>query len=259
MTDPHVSIHIRSYSREGQRHSHDHHQLVLPLAGCLSLAVAREEGQVAQQRAAIIPAGEEHGYYARNENRFLVADVPPAKAPALEQLPRFVDLSLPLLHYVRFVQAQLQCGEHSGATAQQMLVLLIRLVQEHYGRAPAPAADRRVAVAKQYLEEHFREPVTVVQLAAVAHLSPRQLSDLFRRQVGLTPYQYLLQLRMQEARKLLEETVLGVQQVADAVGYGSLAAFSDRFSRYFGISPSYFRRNPKMNCADTKAAPADHR
>ena len=257
MTDPVVTAHIRSYSHEGQQHSHDFHQLVLPLTGRLSLAVAREENEVAQQRAAIIPAGEQHGYYARDENRFLVADIPEPLAPALERLPRFVDLSASLLHYVRFMQAQVQSGELSSDTGQQMLLLFARLLQEHYGSAPQP--DRRVAVARQYLDDHFRQRITVTQLAAVAHLSPRQLNDLFRQQVGMTPHKYLLKLRMEASRKLLEQTCLSVQQVADAVGYGSLAAFSDRFARYFGISPSYFRRNSKTKRTDTKAAGADLR
>lgn len=241
-------------AREGRTHSHDFHQLVLPLAGCLSLSLAQGEDEVTQQRAAVIPAGEVHGYYAPDDNCFLVADVPHRVAPALERLPRFVDLAPPLRHYVRFVHAQLQCGGLSSGTGQQMLLLLLRLLQEQCGAAPEP--DRRVAVARQYLEDHFRESVTVSQLASVAHLSQRQLNDLFRRELGMTPHQYLLRLRMDRARRLLEQTRLSVQQVADAVGYGSLAAFSDRFSRHFGVSPTHFRGKSKENHPDPKVSRA---
>lgn len=257
MTDPHVSIHIRSYGHEGHQHSHDYHQLVLPLAGTLSLSMAHLEDEVAHQRAAIIPAGERHGYYARDENRFLVADVPDHQAPALVSLPRFVDLSPPLQHYVRFLDAQLRHGSMSGCTGQQVLQLLVQLLQEQYGAAVQP--DRRIQVARRFLDEHYRRRVTVAELARVAHLSPRQLNHLFRQQVGLPPHQYLLQRRMHEARRLLEHTRLGIRQVAEAVGYSSLAAFSDRFSRYFGLAPSHFRRNPKNHHMPAKTFRPDDR
>lgn len=238
-----IGLNIRTYEDEGNTHSHDHHQLVLPLVGTLSLSVDAMEGEVAQHRAAIIPAGIGHGYAATDDNRFLVADVPAGLAPALDKLPCFVDLDSALLHYVQFLHAQLQNGTESDFTQHQMLLLLIQLLQERHGSRLK--LDRRVHAAKQFLDEHFSQPLSMSEVACVSHLSIRQLNDLFRHQVGMTPHQYLTELRMKEAWRLLEQSGLSVQQVADAVGYSSLSAFSDRFRGHFGKAPSHFRRISK--------------
>lgn len=105
--------------------------------------------------------------------------------------------------------------------------------------------DRRVLAAKQFIDEHFRQPVTGKSLAGIANLSVRQLNDLFRAQVGMTPHQYLTELRMKEAWRLLEQPGMSMQRVADAVGYQSLSSFSDRFRNHFGKAPSHFRRKSK--------------
>ncbi|MGF2685598.1 helix-turn-helix domain-containing protein [Marinobacter sp. DUT-3] len=240
-SDP--NLHLRSYGHEGENHSHDHHQLVLPLLGRLSLSVDQTEGNVERNRAAVIPSGSDHGYSASEENRFLVADVPEALAPALDRLPCFVELDSALLHYVRFLHSQMLNGAPSSHTEHQMLLLLIQLLQERHG--DKLKLDRRVATAKQFIDDNFHNKIIVAELAAVAHLSIRQLNELFRDQIGMTPHHYLTELRMQESWRLLEQTDLNIQRIADSVGYSSLSSFSDRFSRHFGKSPSHFRRKSK--------------
>ncbi|HEY5717614.1 MAG TPA: AraC family transcriptional regulator, partial [Motiliproteus sp.] len=172
-------------------------------------------------------------------NCFLVADLPAGLAPALEQLPAFVDLDPALAHYVAFLYQQFGQASVSVATQRQMLLLLIDLLLERFN--PRQSLDRRVALARQYLDDHFQQPVTMVQLATAAHLSPRQLGALFSLQLGMTPQQYLIEKRMRHAWQLLTDSPLPVQQVAERVGYSSLSAFSRRFSEHFGRSPRHFR------------------
>lgn len=124
-----------------------------------------------------------------------------------------------------------------------MLLLLIQLLHERHGQKLN--LDRRVSAAKQFLDDNFHRKITTTELSALAHLSTRQLNDLFRNQVGMTPHQYLTELRMKESWRLLEQSDLNIQRIADAVGYASLSSFSDRFARHFGKSPRYFRRKPE--------------
>ena len=243
MTTFDVNLHVRSYGDEGKKHSHGHHQLVLPLVGKLSLSVDNIEGAVERDRVAIIPSGSDHGYSASEANRFLVADLPEALAPALERLPFFVELDSALVHYVQFLHSQLVNGAVSSQTEHQMLLLLIQLLQERHG--DKLNLDRRVSAAKQFIDDNFRMKIIAAELATVSHLSIRQLSELFHTQIGMTPHQYLTELRMQESWRLLEQSDLNIQRIADSVGYSSLSSFSDRFSRHFGKSPSHFRRKSK--------------
>lgn len=243
MAETDIQLDIRSYGDESKTHHHDHHQLVLPLAGRLTLSIDHVEGEVEHQKAAIIPAGRDHGFSAPESNRFLVADVPEGLAPSLEKLPFFVDLDPVLVQYVEFLHGQLAQGGSSPGTERQMLLLLIQLLQERFGSKLN--LDRRVAAAKRYLDDNFGRKVTMADLAAVAHLGIRQLNDLFKSQVGMTPHHYLTEIRMQHAWHLLEHSDMAIQQIADQAGYSSLASFSDRFTRHFGKPPSYFRRAGK--------------
>ena len=101
----------------------------------------------------------------------------------LDRLPCFVQLDAGLEHYVQFLHAQLQQGAEGSQTQHQMLLLLIQLLQERFG--DRLRLDRRVDVAKRFIDEHFHQKITVNQLATIAHLSVRQLNQLFREQVGL--------------------------------------------------------------------------
>ncbi|GGK63885.1 helix-turn-helix domain-containing protein [Amphritea balenae] len=237
-----LTLDLRSYSAETDSHQHDFHQLVLPVAGQLDMTVGQRSGQVSCQHAAIVAAGESHGFAGSVDNCFVVADIPDLLAPELERLPAFINLNPALMQYVCFLQQQLQ-QSNSTSSQRQMLLLLIQLLHEQHGEKTS--IDRRISTARDYLDNHFNQAISLTQIAGIASLSPRQLSELFRKQLGMTPQQYLIEKRMQQAWQLLEQNQLSIQQVADKVGYTSLPAFSDRFRKHFNIPPSHFRRSGK--------------
>ncbi|WP_067981970.1 AraC family transcriptional regulator [Neptuniibacter pectenicola] len=240
MKQSNLMLELRSYSSENHSHHHDYHQLVLPVVGGLSMSVGCQEGEVSSQQIAVIAAGQEHGFAAPDQNLFVVADVPAVLTPELDRLPAFIKLDAALVHYVSFLHNQLKKEGVSRSTERQMLLLLIQLLHERFGEALN--LDRRIDVARNYLDKHFHERVSHTQLAAIANLSARQLSELFRRQLGMTPQQYLTEKRMQQAWRLLERGELSIQKIADQVGYRSAASFSDRFRKHFDHPPSYFRQ-----------------
>jgi hypothetical protein len=125
MPESTVKLEIRSYDSESKKHCHRYHQLVLPLAGELWLVVDHQEGAVVRHKAAVIPSDRNHGFAAPADNRFLVADVPEQAAPDLERVPRFVELDPALLHYVRFLEAQVSLRATSGSRQRQMVLLLV--------------------------------------------------------------------------------------------------------------------------------------
>ncbi len=243
MEHSNLTIDLRSYSSEARSHHHDYHQLVLPVAGELCMTVGKQEGSVCPQQVAIIPAGQQHDFAAFDQNRFIVADVPAAFTPELERLPSFIALDNVLTQYVTFLHQQLLTNANGQSSERQMLLLLIQLLKERYGENLR--FDRRLEAARTYLDQHFHQTIYLKHLSTVANLSPRQLSELFKRQLGTTPQRYLTEKRMQLARQLLEERELSIQSIADKVGYNSIASFSDRFRKHFGHPPSYFRRTGK--------------
>ncbi|MNE83065.1 putative response regulatory protein [compost metagenome] len=83
---------------------------------------------------------------------------------------------------------------------------------------------------------------TVTDLANEASLSRSAFFARFNRIVGQSPMGYLLAWRMALAKQLLRNRKLGIEQVAERVGYGSASTFSVAFARYAGMSPARYAR-----------------
>lgn len=107
---------------------------------------------------------------------------------------------------------------------------------------PAPHEARRIVKALRHIEGHAGEPLELADLAAVACMSKYHFLRSFRRVVGMTPYQYLLHLRLRRAALGLATTPEPVASVAYNAGFGDLSTFNGRFRAAFGTSPSGFRR-----------------
>lgn len=93
-----------------------------------------------------------------------------------------------------------------------------------------------------YVARHFDENLTLDDLADVAGLSTYHFCHLFKASMGLPPYQYVMQERLEEAKRLLRSTDWPVMQVCLAVGYESLGHFSTLFKREVGLPPGAYRR-----------------
>ena len=106
----------------------------------------------------------------------------------------------------------------------------------------APTANATVAEAVRYMSRHYAEELTVHGLAERAFLNNNYFSKLFSEHVGLTPQQFLLKLRMERAKELLQYTDLTVGEVAAKVGFADALYFSRVFRRYAACSPTEFRR-----------------
>src|SRR5262249_48948589 len=95
-----LELSLRSYAPQTLRHSHGHHQTVLPVAGMLEMEVGGRGGHVAGCQAALIAAGHDHSCEAAGENRFVVLDWVGGDSDD-EDLARLSDLAeqRPFLHY----------------------------------------------------------------------------------------------------------------------------------------------------------------
>lgn len=106
----------------------------------------------------------------------------------------------------------------------------------------AGSLDARLMATKGILDRRFAEPWTVSVLARQAGLSREGFIRAFRAAYGQTPHQYLLDRRLEEARRMLESTDRSVTEVCFEVGFSSLGSFSATFHRRVGAPPSRFRR-----------------
>jgi AraC family transcriptional regulator len=92
------------------------------------------------------------------------------------------------------------------------------------------------------MAEHVAEEFRLDRLAAQAGLSKFHFQRLFKSATGLSPSRYHINLRMNEARRLLRETKMSIVDVALEVGYTNPSHFAQLFRRETGLSPSDYRR-----------------
>ncbi|SCG56419.1 GlxA family transcriptional regulator [Micromonospora halophytica] len=138
--------------------------------------------------------------------------------------------------------------EHGSATATR---LARRMVvpphrdggQSQYVEAPIPKAPEAPTLEPvlEWLIGHLDRPTTVEDLAARAGMSPRTFARRFRAETGTTPHDWLTNQRLLLARRLLEDTALTVEAVADRAGFGDAAALRHHFTRRIGTTPHAYR------------------
>lgn len=109
------------------------------------------------------------------------------------------------------------------------------------GSAPT-ARLRHVSAMAQHVREHHREPLTIADIAAAAHLTPSHAMTVFRRTVGVTLGEYVTMCRVAEAQRLLLTTSMTTAEIASAAGFGSLSSFYEHVTAACGMTPREYRR-----------------
>lgn len=107
-------------------------------------------------------------------------------------------------------------------------------------QAPAPSIAGRIEINRviEYLHRHFGDKMTVEEMANIAAMSPSHFSRVFRLETGASPMNYLIDLRLAKARRLLVAGERCVTSVALRCGFASPSHFTDSFRKRFGCPPS---------------------
>ena len=131
-----------------------------------------------------------------------------------------------------------------------MEILIIRLMRSTGLSVPAEpqnfVGNHQCAAVRRYIDLHFKEPLTLDQLAEEAHMNKYYLSHAFKREFGVSPINYMISRRLEESKYLLAETDLSMSQIAQLLGFSSLSYFSQVFHRTQDITPMEYRQQNKV-------------
>ena len=101
---------------------------------------------------------------------------------------------------------------------------------------------RLVSNAQSIVLEHMREPINVQSIAQLLRISPNYLSAIFKAETGVRLTEYITNIKMREAARLLRETQKHITEITILVGYDNANYFSRIFKKQYGTSPSEYRR-----------------
>ena len=103
-------------------------------------------------------------------------------------------------------------------------------------------ASRPIRAAKKYVQEHYKESITLEEVSAAVGFSPSYFSVLFKKEAGEGFSKYLINVRMERARELLQETNYPVAEICREVGYSDVKHFVQTFRKATGLNPAQYRK-----------------
>lgn len=153
-----------------------------------------------------------------------------------------LDLGLRIVEYFAGPPLALAC-------AKVMLIHAKRDSQFPYMtlQARMQHQDELVLRAQSHIRSHVRQDLSVESLAGELNTTPRTLNRRFRETLGCSPRQYIQEVRVEGAKRLLETTDLNLDEIVERVGYGDPSSFRRLFERVTRVSPSKYRQMFSLN------------
>jgi AraC-like DNA-binding protein len=113
----------------------------------------------------------------------------------------------------------------------------------------APGIQQQIEQSIRWLTLQYHQPISIEQMAQSLGYHRTHLSKMFKQHTGMSPMNFLLKIRMERAKLLLQQA-LTIEQVASSVGFNDALYFSKQFKKWFGRSPSEYRQDQTTNPYD---------
>ena len=127
--------------------------------------------------------------------------------------------------------------------AQSVIIthLIIRSISGESFGMRAISTDYSIAKAQHYIEQHFDENITAAKLASLGYASQSSFNRRFKKETGLTPIEYLNEIRIERAKLLLRRKTIPVTEVAALCGFSSSSYFSSCFQKKMNMTPTEYQ------------------
>jgi two-component system response regulator YesN len=129
------------------------------------------------------------------------------------------------------------------AEVQRMRQASATQIYEYY----ANGSDRSIEVALQYIRTHYHADLSLEKVASIVYLNPAYFSQLFKQKTGQGFKDYVIHLRLEQAKLLLLNPKLKLIDITERIGYHDLRHFSQVFRKKYGTTPSEYRQEQSVN------------
>ena len=179
---------------------------------------------------------------------FRLDDTPSEMTGLLEQYGRLltVDASGQVQDLMRRITVS--CRENNALDVTAQVLSLLSLLQREnklearISQGTHTKMQEAIRVGVEYMQQHYREKCTLKEIAAHAGRSPIYFHDVFRETMGMTPYEYIAQLRVEAAKQALLLTDDDPAEIAQNMGFCSQSYFNFVFKKATGTTPLHYRR-----------------
>lgn len=176
--------------------------------------------------------------------------VPVLKNPSLDAIPilhgkkentRILDLLLEAIHLGTARQPFFEMRIRN-LFSQLWETIYALSAEANIEDAPqSPLENDRIKEMLQFIQSHYSEHLTIRQIAKSIPISERECFRLFKTNLGMSPMEYLIAIRLQAARDLLIHTKKGIMEIAMETGFGSSSYFGKIFRQEYGMTPRQYR------------------
>lgn len=116
---------------------------------------------------------------------------------------------------------------------------------------------KRIVEAKLFIDSNFSQPIDLDKISNTAHFSKYHFLRLFKKTYGKTPHQYLTLLRVESAKKQLDEGET-ISEVCYSLSFASLSSFTKLFKKYIGQTPTEYANKAQLHLQSVKETPINH-
>ncbi|MBR1723606.1 MAG: AraC family transcriptional regulator [Ruminococcus sp.] len=235
------------------------HQIIYCVRGSGVLKLGGEEHEINAGDGFYLPPNVPHEYYPTDEiwethwitfegreipNMMQYIKLEQARVFRIHDLNSLDAIFKKMLYLMRtnYYYGGQQCSAH----LYQFFIEFNRVVNMQNGTQDSAKLNQLQPVI-DYLNTNYRKDITLAELSDLIGLSPQYLCRLFKECLNLRPFEYLARKRVQQAKLLLLEDKLNINEIASEVGYNDCSYFCAVFKRHEMLSPAEFRNLNKRS------------
>ena len=246
--NPVILYHTKTKNRLGGLHWHEHIEMLFCIDG--EGIVAVDTHTVDFKKGMLVVANPGHLHYVISKGYleyycFKVSKEFLSESGLVPGKFEFCECIEDENLYGYFETVEKEYLEKCEVSLRAATLTLIAYLYKNYQRPVQEDTyvNENIKIGIKYIREHYKEKITLDEVAAAAGFSKFYFSKLFKEHTKITVFDYLRQLRCEEARKLLETTNLSISDIALECGFEDIAYFSNVFKNECGLSPSQTRKN----------------
>jgi AraC family transcriptional regulator len=210
-----------------------------------------QSDRVVEKQVIVVPAHVTHQVQWDRASEFLILSVTPAllsqvaDGSIVDLVPRLPQPD-PLIHQIGLtLKQELEDGGGDRLYVESLInCLTVHLLTKYSNVKRSSSSDTsqlspsRLKLAIEYIHDNLGKNISLTDLAGIANLSLSQFSRLFRQETGLSPHQYSLHARIEQAKHLLRSSRdISISNIAHQLGFADQSHFTRHFKRIVGVTP----------------------